>query len=105
VTAEAGRLDRVEVRLTGRRSSVLTWAERDALLEQLGRLAGADRIAKAFQAVGATRPVELTQDQKLGLFGAIKLWEAAHTSGRAPQVPYGVLLLRDALARDLTLPA
>jgi hypothetical protein len=49
--------------------------------------------------------VELAQDQKLGLLGAIKLWEAAYASGRAPQLPYGVLLLRDALARDLTLPA
>jgi hypothetical protein len=41
---------------------VLTRAKRGALLERLARLAGADRITKAFQAVGATRPVELAQD-------------------------------------------
>jgi hypothetical protein len=101
---EGGRLDRVEVRLTGRRAAVLSWVERGALLEQLRRLAGADSIVRAFEAVGASRAVDLSQPQKLALLGAIKLWEAAHSAGKSPAVPYGVLLLRDGLARELTLP-
>jgi hypothetical protein len=92
------------VRLTGRRTSVLTWAERDALLAQLARTAGAGPIVKAFETVGATRPVELDESQKLALLGAIWFWESRRESGRLQELmPYGVLLLRDALARDLRL--
>src|SRR5438045_4194606 len=53
------RLDRVVVQLSGRRTHLLTWKEREALLERLQTVPGGGRIAQAFRDVDASRPVEL----------------------------------------------
>ena len=97
-----GRLDRVTVQLSGKRTHVLKWEEREALLDRLYAVAGGGRIAKLFREVGASRPVELDDLERLALYGAISAWGVAHAAGRNVQpVPYGVLQLRQALAIDL----
>jgi hypothetical protein len=99
---EANRLDRVTVQLTGKRSHMLTWADRDALVRRLSLLRGGMPIADAFLAVGASRPVELEETERLALLGAITLWEQQHAVGRdVPEIPAGVQALRRALLADL----
>ena len=99
---EAGRLDRVTVQLTGKRTHVLTWADRDALVRRLSLLRGGSALLDAFLAAGASRPVELDEAERLALLGAIGLWEHQSALGRAvPRPPAGVIELRRALLADL----
>src|SRR6266571_9286465 len=80
------RLDRVRVDVPGETIEI-TWDERDTLLEQLRSDAGCASIIKAFEAVGASRPVELDDKQRARLRVALELW--------------GIAVIPDGLARLL----
>jgi hypothetical protein len=68
------RLDRVAI-ATSREVIELSWASRDSLLHEIRNLgAGAKPIRSAFEAVGASRPVELSPADQTTLFSAIEQW-------------------------------
>ena len=83
---EVSRLDRVQVAVADEIVEI-RWAERDALLEKLETIAGCDTIVEKFEAVGASRPVHLDDEQRSRLRVALELW--------------GVSVLPDGLARLL----
>jgi hypothetical protein len=83
---ERSRLDRVQVDVDGELIEI-TWAERDTLLGKLRLARGMDSIIDRFEAVGASRPVELGDEQRSRLRVALELW--------------GVRVLPDGLARLL----
>ena len=61
---EASRLDRVRIDVAGNFVEI-TWDERDTLLGKLRVLAGCETIVQNFaEAVGASRPVELDDEQR-----------------------------------------
>jgi len=67
------RLDRVTV-LTPNGEVFLSWEERQALLAQLERTPGAADIHATFDAVGASRPVELDAGQRNTLKNLLAEW-------------------------------
>jgi hypothetical protein len=67
------RPNRVEVALN-RGTAKLRPPSRDALLERLAHVEGGTSIRAAFEAVGASRPVKLTREQKAKLHGVIDDW-------------------------------
>ena len=82
----ASRLDSVQVDVAGEIVEI-NWDERDALLEKLEGVAGCDTIVEKFDAVGASRPVHLDDEQRSRLRVALELW--------------GVRVMPDGLARLL----
>jgi hypothetical protein len=70
---EASRLDRVQVNVTGDVVEI-SWDERDALLARLRTVAGCERIVQRFEAVGASRPVQLNEEQRSRLRVTLELW-------------------------------
>jgi hypothetical protein len=91
------RLNRVTVKYS-RGEIVLPWASRDALLAELSQLDSAKGIRDAFEAVGASRPVELSPQDTGLLIEVIDMW-----TRRIPidQLPKGIWNLRNALLDDL----
>ena len=90
-----------EVRIELRRGIVsIPWSSRDALLEQLGNLDSMSEVREAFQAVGTTQPVRLTDPQKRGLRDVINFW-ANQMGGSYDDLPEGIYDLRNALQGDL----
>jgi hypothetical protein len=89
------RLNRVIV--AGSRESTtveIPWDSRDALLDRLRREGDAEPIIAAFQAVGATRPVQIPRQAKRRLLEVCEAWLAeATTEG----LPPGIFELRNAL--------
>jgi hypothetical protein len=83
---EASRLDRVQVVVMGDVVEI-GWDEQDALLARLRTVAGCERIVQRFEAVGASRPVELNDEQRSRLRVTLELW--------------GVSVIPDGLARLL----
>jgi hypothetical protein len=82
----------------------IPWATREALLNQLGahglgetEMAGA--INKAFDAVGATRPVTLDLEEKTYLLQLLDQW--ALELGGYDDMPAGLFALRNALSDEL----
>ncbi len=73
---------------------------RDALLVQLGDRDSTREVRDAFEAVGTTGRVSLTDPQKLALRNAITFW-ANQTGGRYEGLPEGIHRLRNALQDDL----
>jgi hypothetical protein len=90
---EASRLDRVKVDVTGEIVEIV-WDERDALLDRLRTVAGCETIVEKFEAVGATRPVELDDEQRSRLRVALQFWEGVRV------LPDGIARLRAALVQD-----
>jgi hypothetical protein len=104
------RLDKVGVSLTG---GVVTiaWMARELLLEQFeeprpGEHDLADETRHVFEAVGATRPAELTREQKI--YVLLKLIQLKISRGwfDGSSSPYedprkGIEALHDALQADL----
>jgi hypothetical protein len=80
------RLDRVQVDVAEEIVEI-SWDERDMLLEKLETVAGCDTIVEKFEAVGASRPAHLNDEQRLHLRVALELW--------------GVSVLPDGLTRLL----
>jgi hypothetical protein len=91
-----------EVRIELRRGVVsIPWSSRDALLEQLANLDSMNDVRDAFEAVeDDTKPVRLTDPQKLGLRNVITFW-ANRTGGSYDDLPEGIYDLRNALQGDL----
>jgi hypothetical protein len=83
---EASRLDRVQVDVAGEIVEI-SWDERDTLLGKLRSVAGSVAVGAKFEAVGASRPVELDGDERAHLRTVLELW--------------GVSVLPDGLARLL----
>jgi hypothetical protein len=92
------RLDRVAI-ATSRDVVELSWASRDSLLHEIRNLGeNAKPIRAAFEAVGASRPVELSDAEQTTLFSAIELWADSVT---VEALPPDVWRLRCALADQL----
>src|SRR5437588_13031479 len=71
---EASRLDRVRIDVAGTIVQI-TWDERDTLLGKLRVLTGCETIVQNFaEAVGASRPVELDDEQRSRLRLSLELW-------------------------------
>ncbi len=83
---EASRLDRVQVDVAEEIVEI-AWDERDTLLRKLRTVAGCETIVQKFEAVGASSPVELGDEQRSRLRVTLELW--------------GVSVLPDGLARLL----
>jgi hypothetical protein len=69
----ASRLDRVQVNVAGDPVEI-TWDERDTLLRKLRILTNCETIVENFEAVGASRPVELDDEQRSRLRLTLELW-------------------------------
>jgi hypothetical protein len=95
-----------EVRIELRRGTVsIPSSSCDALLEQLASrdaLSDVPDVREAFLAGGTTRPVSLTDPQKLGLRNAISFW-VVEKGGSYDELPAGIQALRDALQSDLAV--
>jgi hypothetical protein len=76
---------------------VLPWASRDALLAEIRHLPSMLPVIKAFEDVGASRPVVIPQEQKGPLIGVLDFWmDQATVDG----LPEGILELWNALIDD-----
>ncbi len=91
--------DRVRIRL-GRGDVDLPWSSRTALLDEIRHLGSAKPIIGAFEAVGVSRPVVLTDDQKGVLLELIEFWGNQNRGG-LKALPEGLYELRNALHDDL----
>jgi hypothetical protein len=89
---EASQLDRVRVDVSGEIVQI-TWDERDVLLEELAWVAETKTIRVKFEAVGASRPVELDAEERAGLRTALDDW------GEDRLQPEGIARLHAALVR------
>jgi hypothetical protein len=86
------RLNRVQVDVAGELVD-LTWDERDALLRKLRRVAECETIVQKFEAVGASRAVQLDDEQQTRLRVTLELWGVS-------TMPDGLMRLLLALVRD-----
>ena len=78
----------------------LPWESRQELVEESRRVGGMHPMRDAFEAVGTSRPVSLTREDKVGLVAVIDLW-ASDTEGGFSGLPEGIVELRDVLRDDL----
>jgi hypothetical protein len=92
------RPDHVMIAMNRGRSFKLPWASRDALLERLRKIDGTEGIVQAFEAVGATGPVQLTDADRAVLFNTLEAWSL--TRG-FDQMPDRLRELRHRLSDDL----
>jgi len=95
------RLDHVSIAIDrggGANNVRLPWASRENLLTKLRTIEGAADLVKAFDDVGASRPVQLTVQQKALLYRVLD--DRAFTSG-FDQLPTGFFELRNALSDEL----
>ena len=83
---DASQIGRVHVEVAENLVEI-TWDERDTLLRRLRIVGGCDTIIERFWAVGASRPVELDDEQQARLRVMLELW--------------GLSVLPDGLARLL----
>lgn len=90
------RLDRVTI-ATSRGDIAIPWASRDALLQEIAHL-DSKTIKAAFDADGASRPVELSREDKTSLLNCLNHWYARVGYSR---LPAGLWDLRNGLANDL----
>jgi hypothetical protein len=88
------RLDTITVQ-TGRRFLPLPWESRVALLARIRSDEALKPTMVAIEAVGATRPVEIPDEQRQPLLDALNAW--------TDDLPYGLPALRDELAVALAL--
>jgi hypothetical protein len=76
----------------------LPWKSRDSLLRKLRATPGTEGIVRAFEDVGATRPVELDTEQKTVLYRLLD--DRGFTTG-FHQLPEGFFELRNALSDEV----
>jgi hypothetical protein len=88
------RLGRVQVATSGGTSEI-SWATRTELLRRLRHHDGTLAVVRTFEAVGASRPVELTDGAKHVLLGVVSAWVDADDA------PEEVAELRRELLDDL----
>jgi hypothetical protein len=77
----------------------ISWAARDALLEEIRRRGSSDFVARVFEAVGASRPVSLDRDGKIVVFDA--LWAMAENAGGYDLIDPQLRELRDRLKDEI----
>jgi hypothetical protein len=94
------RIDRVTVAMNATDAVTLSWNARQSLLDRLKREDGTDTIVTAFEAVGATRSVELTVAQRATLLQALERWASLAYDGFKSILPE-LEQLRHALEDDL----
>ena len=90
LSVEEGRLDQVRINVQWEIVEI-TSAERDWLLNKIGVVSGFESIVAKFEAVGASRPVELDFDERARLRAPLEFWEH--------QLTDGLVRLLDALVR------
>jgi hypothetical protein len=84
------------VTLTTLRGDVeIPWQARDLLLARLQLAATAGPIVQKIRAVGAMRPVELTEDEKALVVAELDFWRLSHD-----QIPVPLYELRNELYTD-----
>lgn len=88
---DASRLDRVQVDVAGEIVEI-TWGERDALLGKLRRVAGNETIIEKLEGAGASRPVDLDDEQVSRLRTELGFWDNS-----ANEMPESVARLLTAL--------
>jgi hypothetical protein len=86
------RLNRVQIDVEGELVQI-DWDERDRMLAKLRAIAGSGAIVAAFEAVGASRPVTLPNDQRITLRVMLEVWEGID------ELPEGLARLLAALTR------
>ena len=91
------RIECVRVSLTGRDPIEIGWGSRDLLLDEIAHLASSRAIRDCFEAVGASAPVQLTDEHKGDVLTAIDEW-AKRLAG---DIPEPIRELRDAITEDL----
>ena len=96
--AMSERLDHVTVALS-RGNVTFTWATRQALMRRLLHVHSTARIRASFEAVGASRPVELSAGQRAVLLIILEEWSVGGDGYEA--MPEGLFELRNALLDDL----
>ena len=89
-------IDRVLIELS-QETIALPWSSRQALLSELRPLEAMREIVLAFEAVGTSRPVRLTPEQKDDLQAVLSRWADETVGG----LPDGILELSDRLRDDL----
>jgi hypothetical protein len=92
------RLDRVTVALN-RGNVVLTWTSRQVLMRRLQHVQETARLRVAFEAAGASTPVQLTGGQRTALLLTLEGWSLDLDGHEA--MPQDLFALRDALIADL----
>jgi hypothetical protein len=92
-----GRLDRVTVSLS-RGDVVLTWETWQALMRRLQHLKTTAELRASFDAVGASRSVQLNAGQRANLLNVLEEWS---TERSFVSMPEGLVHLRNALSDDL----
>ncbi len=92
------RLNRVAVALD-RGPVTLSWTARQALMGRLQHVQSTARLRASFDAVGSSRPVELTGGQRTALLLTLDGW-SLDLDGYAA-MPQELFELRDALIADL----
>jgi hypothetical protein len=96
------RLGRAQVNV-GEGIVVMPWKERDWLLREIRSFDSARRIIRAFEAVGASRPLKLDDTDELELYDMI--FRLAARPAGYDTMPGSVRQLRAALDRKLHPPA
>jgi hypothetical protein len=83
---------------TSRARVEIPWQSRQQLLDEIRHLDSAEAIVDAFEAVGTSRPVTLTDHDRALLYGLLNRW-----ADRVPygELPEGIWPLRCAIADDL----
>ena len=95
VTAMPDRLDTITVALS-RGDVTISWDARQALLARLQHVNDSSSLRAMFEAVDATRPVELNPAQRATLLGLLDEWTLEDDA-----LPADLIGLRDALSEDL----
>jgi hypothetical protein len=90
------RLDTITIALN-RGNVTISWDTRETLLTRLQHVHETARIRATFDAVGATRPVQLNPGQKAALIKALEEWWEEGNGG----MPIELAVLHDALRDDL----
>jgi hypothetical protein len=93
------RLDHVEV-ATVRGTVTISWAARDELVKRLRELEVGSSAVRAFEAVGATRPVVLSEPEGVNaVLAAIESW--GREAGGVEELEEDVVGLRELLYAHL----
>jgi hypothetical protein len=77
----------------------ISWASREALLDEIRLRESGEDVVRSFEAVGASRPVSLDREGKIILFDA--LWAMANAAGGYQLIDPQLRLLQDKLKDEI----
>jgi hypothetical protein len=92
-------LGRIQIEISGTRRAI-SWDARNALLGRIGNDDTGRAIKWAFDAVGASRPVELTLDERRRIVEVIDKWSAGNPGG-SDELPGDIFHLRGWLGAEV----